>query len=207
MTAVATLTERAARLGASTLHEAAGRIGALPSTIGALHREQPAVAGPALTVSCPAGDNLWLHRALYAALPGDVLVVEVGAGEDHGYWGEVMATAAQARGIAGLVISGCVRDAVQLQRLGFPVFATGTCIRGTGKDPDRAGGIGGRVRFGDVPVTAGDLVVGDADGVVVVPAAQAEQAVAAGVAREDKEADVMARLRAGATTLDLFGLR
>ncbi|OMQ14351.1 hypothetical protein A7K94_0217285 [Modestobacter sp. VKM Ac-2676] len=80
MTAVATLTERAARLGASTVHEAAGRIGALPSTIGALYREQPAVAGPALTVSCPAGDNLWLHRALYAARPGDVLVVEVGAG-------------------------------------------------------------------------------------------------------------------------------
>lgn len=201
------LLARAAHLGASTVHEAAGRIGALPSAISALHREQPEVAGPAFTVFCPDGDNLVLHRAIYAAGPGDVLVVEVGAGEDYGYWGEVMATAAQARGIAGLVISGCVRDVVQMQRLGFPVFATGACIRGTGKDALRPGALGGRIRLGDVLVSPGDLVVGDADGVVVVPRDDAEQAVQAGEARERKEADVMDQLRAGATTLDLFGLR
>jgi 4-hydroxy-4-methyl-2-oxoglutarate aldolase len=200
------LVARAAQLGASTVHEAAGRIGALPSTVTALYRGQPSLAGPAATVLCPDGDNLWLHHAIYRAAPGDVLVVEVGAGEDHGYWGEVMATAAQARGIAGLVISGCVRDAVQLQQLGFPVFCTGTCIRGTVKDPLRAGAIGARLRLGDVVISPGDLVVGDADGVVVVPREQAAQAVTAGEARERKEADMMARLRAGATTLDLFDL-
>jgi 4-hydroxy-4-methyl-2-oxoglutarate aldolase len=200
------LVPRAAQLGASTVHEAAGRIGALPSSISALYREQPPIAGPAATVLCPDGDNLWLHRAIYTAAPGEVLVVEVGAGEDFGYWGEIMATAAQERGIAGLVISGCVRDAVQMQRLGFPVFSTGTCIRGTVKDPLRPGAIGGRLRLGDVPVSPGDLVVADADGVVVVPADAAEAAVAAGEARERKEADAMAQLRAGATTLELFGL-
>jgi 4-hydroxy-4-methyl-2-oxoglutarate aldolase len=202
----ADLVDRAARLGASTVHEAAGRIGALPSSITALYRDQPAVAGPAATVLCPDGDNLWLHRAIYTAAPGDVLVVEVGTGEDFGYWGEIMATAAQERGIAGLVIAGCVRDAVQMQRLGFPVFSTGTCIRGTVKDPRRPGAIGGRLRLGDVMVGPGDLVVGDADGVVVVPADSAEAAVSEGEARERKEAGVMDQLRAGATTLELFGL-
>jgi 4-hydroxy-4-methyl-2-oxoglutarate aldolase len=202
----ADLVPRAAHLGASTVHEAAGRIGALPSSISALHREQPPIAGPAATVLCPAGDNLWLHRAIYTAAPGEVLVVEVGTGEDFGYWGEIMATAAQERGIAGLVLGGCVRDAVQMQRLGFPVFSTGTCIRGTVKDPLRPGAIGGRLRLGDVLVSPGDLVVADADGVVVVPADRAEAAVAAGEARERKEADAMAQLRAGATTLELFGL-
>ncbi|SFL33771.1 RraA family protein [Geodermatophilus ruber] len=200
------LLARAAHLGASTVHEAAGRIGALPSSITALYREQPAIAGRAATVLCPDGDNLWLHRAIYTAAPGEVLVVEVGTGEDFGYWGEIMATAAQERGIAGLVISGCVRDAVQMQRLGFPVFSTGTCIRGTVKDPLRPGAIGGRLRLGDVLVSPGDLVVGDADGVVVVPAEQAEAAVAAGEARERKEAGVMEQLRAGGTTLEIFGL-
>jgi 4-hydroxy-4-methyl-2-oxoglutarate aldolase len=200
------LVDRAARLGASTVHEAAGRIGALPSAVTALYREQPSVAGPATTVLCPDGDNLWLHRAIYAASPGEVLVVEVGTGEDYGYWGEIMATAAQERGIAGLVISGCVRDAVQIQRLGFPVFSTGTCIRGTVKDPERPGALGGRLRLGDVLVSPGDLVVGDADGVVVVPRDAAEQAVAAGEVRERKEAGVMDQLRAGGSTLDIFGL-
>jgi 4-hydroxy-4-methyl-2-oxoglutarate aldolase len=202
----ADLAARAARLGASTVHEAAGRIGALPSAIGALYREQPALAGPAATVLCPDGDNLWLHRAIYQAAPGSVLVAEIGTGEDFGYWGEIMATAAMERGIAGLVISGCVRDAVQLRQLGFPVFATGTCIRGTVKDPHRPGAIGSRLRLGDVGISPGDLVVGDADGVVVVPAAQAEDAVAAGAARERKEAGVLDELRAGGTTLEIFGL-
>ena len=202
----ADLVARAGQLGASTVHEAAGRIGALPSTITALYRDQPSMAGPAATVLCPDGDNLWLHRAIYEAAPGSVLVAEVGSGEDYGYWGEIMATAALARGIAGLVISGCVRDAVQMQQLGFPVFSTGTCIRGTGKDPHRAGAIGARLRLGDVLVSPGDLVVGDADGVVVVPRAAAGSAVTAGRAREDKEADVMAQLRAGGSTLDLYGL-
>jgi 4-hydroxy-4-methyl-2-oxoglutarate aldolase len=133
-------------------------------------------------------------------------VVEVGTGEDYGYWGEIMATAAQERGIAGLVISGCVRDAVQIQRLGFPVFSTGTCIRGTVKDPERPGALGGRLRLGDVLVSPGDLVVGDADGVVVVPRDAAEQAVADGEARERKEAGVMDQLRAGGSTLEIFGL-
>ena len=119
-------------LPAATLHEAGGKIGALPSLI------KPVAAafrccGPALTVHSPGGDNLWLHRALDIAQPGEVLVVDVSGAYDHGYWGEIMTTMAKARGLAGLVIDGCVRDGVLLEQIGFPVFARGLCIRGTGQ--------------------------------------------------------------------------
>ena len=120
-------------LPAATLHEAGGKIGAMPSAIKPV---APAFrcCGPAVTVHSPGGDNLWLHRALYIAQPGDVLVVHVSGAYDHGYWGEIMTTMAKARGLAGLVIDGCVRDGVLLEQIGFPVFARGLCIRGTGKD-------------------------------------------------------------------------
>ena len=115
------------------MHEAGGKIGALPSIIKPV---APAFrcCGPALTVHSPGGDNLWLHRALDVAQPGDVLVVHVSGAHEHGYWGEIMTTMAKVRGLAGLVIDGCVRDGVLLEQIGFPVFARGLCIRGTGKD-------------------------------------------------------------------------
>ena len=132
----------------------------------------PLSAGPALTVHSPGGDNLWLHRALDVAQPGDVLVVHVSGAHEHGYWGEIMTTMAKVRGLAGLVIDGCVRDGVLLEQIGFPVFARGLCIRGTGKDYGAIGWIGEPVLIGDVTVSAGDLVVGDGDGVVAVPRAR-----------------------------------
>lgn len=199
----ADVVRRAAALGAATLHEAAGRIGVLPREIKPVAPGMR-VCGPAVTVHSPGGDNLWLHRAIYVAAPGDVLVVHVSGAVDFGYWGEIMSTAAQARGLGGLVIDGCVRDADLLEQLGFPVFSAGLCIRGTGKDHGASGWINHPLRMGEVSVAGGDLVLGDRDGLVVIPRERAAEVVAASEAREAKEADVMQRLRAGERTLEIY---
>lgn len=193
-------------LPTATLHEAGGKIGALPAM---LKPVAPGMvcAGPALTVHSPPGDNLWLHRALDIARPGDVMVVFCSGGHEHGYWGEIMATMAIARGLAGLVIDGCVRDGALLAQLGFPVFARGLAVRGTGKDFGAIGWINHPVRLGDVTVQAGDLVVGDGDGVVAVPHARAAEVVAKSQQREADEASILQRIRDGASTLDLYGWR
>jgi 4-hydroxy-4-methyl-2-oxoglutarate aldolase len=195
--------DAASKLSAATLHEAAGKIGALPSAIKPVAPGMR-LAGPAYTVHSPGGDNLWLHRAIYAAQPGDVLVVNVSGIHEHGYWGEVMSMAAKVRGLGGLVIDGCVRDGGLLAEFGLPVFARGLCIRGTGKDFAARGWLGHPTLFDDVTVHAGDLVMGDADGVVVIPRAKAERAVADGRARDQREAQELDRLRAGETTLRIF---
>src|SRR5690606_19828681 len=127
------------------------------------------LCGPAVTVHSPGGDNLWLHRAIYLAQPGDVLVVHVSETPDFGYWGEIMSEAAKVRQLGGLVIDGGIRDVRALERVGFPVFAQGVCIRGTGKDYGARGWINHPIQLGSLVVQAGDLVVGDADGVVVLP--------------------------------------
>jgi 4-hydroxy-4-methyl-2-oxoglutarate aldolase len=193
----------ARQLGAATLHEAGGRIGVMPLTIKPV---APGfrVCGPAVTVHSPGGDNLWLHRAIYVAEPGDVLVVHVSGEYDFGYWGEIMSCAARARGLAGLVIDGCVRDGAVLADFGLPVFARGLCIRGTGKDFGARGWINHPTRFGDLTVHAGDLVVGDTDGVVVVPKDRASEVVDAARQREAKEASILQRLRDGERTLELY---
>src|SRR5690606_22642629 len=123
------------------------------------------VCGPAVTVQSPGGDNLWLHRAIYAAEPGDVLVVHVSDKYDHGYWGEIMSTAAQVRGLGGLVIDGCVRDSTLLRSMTFPVFSRGLCIRGTGKDFGARGWVNYPLMIGGVTIQPGDLICGDEDGV------------------------------------------
>ena len=199
------LVAAARALSAATLHEAAGRIGALPHAIKPL-AESFAVCGPALTVSGPAGDNLWLHRAIYLAQAGDVLVAHVSGGFEYGYWGDIMTTAARERGLGGLVIDACVRDGAVLRQAGFPIFSRGLALRGTGKDFGATGWINHPVLIGEITVTPGDLVVGDLDGVVVLPRAQVGEAIAAAQAREAKEADVLRQLAQGARTVDIYGL-
>lgn len=198
------LAAEAASLPTATLHEAGKKIGALPSAIRPV-APHFRFAGSALTVHSPGGDNLWLHRALDVARPGDVLVVFVGGVYEHGYWGEIMTTMAKVRGLAGLVIDGCVRDGVLLGEIGFPVFARGLCIRGTGKDFGATGWINYPVTMGDVVVHPGDLVVGDFDGVVAIPQACAAEVIAAGRKREAEEAAILRRLEAGESTLAVYG--
>jgi 4-hydroxy-4-methyl-2-oxoglutarate aldolase len=191
-------------LPTATLHEAGGKIGALPSAIKPI---DPAfrLCGPALTVHSPGGDNLWLHRALCMARPGDVLVVHVSDAHEHGYWGEIMNTAAKVRGLAGLVIDGCVRDGMLLEEMAFPVFARGLCMRGTGKDYGAIGWINEPVMVGNVVVSAGDLVAGDRDGVVVLPRVAAADIVRKGQRREAEEAEIIRRIEAGDTTMQVYG--
>lgn len=153
------------------------------------------------------GDNLWLHRAVYAAAPGDVLVVAPTDDDEFGYWGEILSEAAVARGLGGLVIDGGVRDTAMLGDVGLPVFSSVISIRGTVKNPASAGGLPSDIVIGDIQIHHGDLIVGDADGVVCIPRDDVETVFAAAAEREAKEAGFIAALRAGESTLDLFGLR
>ena len=197
--------EAARAIPCSTLHEAGGRIGALPHAIKPVAPGWK-LCGPAVTVHGPGGDNLWLHRAIYVAQPGDVLVVNVSGAVEYGYWGDIMTSAARQRGLGGLVIDGCVRDGVELAQANFPVFARGLAMRGTGKDFGAIGWINRPVLMGDVTVSPGDLVAGDRDGVVVLPREAAGTIIAAAIAREAKESDVLRRIAAGERTVDIYGL-
>ncbi len=198
------LVRRATAYPSATLHEAMGRKGAFPHVIMPIASGMM-VCGPALTVSCPPMENLAIHRAIYMAEPGDVLVVTVGGGYEGGYWGEIMTFAAQQRKIGGLVIDGCVRDKSLIQEMKFPVFSRGLCIRGTVKNQE--GTINQPVAIGDVVITPGDLIVGDDDGVVVVPREELEGAIEASEKREQKEEQFLKELAAGKSTLELLGLK
>ncbi|MEW5866528.1 MAG: 4-carboxy-4-hydroxy-2-oxoadipate aldolase/oxaloacetate decarboxylase [Bacillota bacterium] len=191
-----------AGLPSATIYEAAGKRGAMSSAI------RPAypgarLYGTAVTVRCHVGDNLMLHKAITVAGPGDVIVADFGMYDEAGAWGEITTTAAIARGVAGLVIDGRVRDIARIQEIGFPVFSRGLSIKGTTKEA--LGEINHPVVVGGVPVNPGDIVVGDADGVVVVPATRAYEVLQASLAREAAEAKIMEQLRQGKTTLELLG--
>ncbi|MGW5151503.1 4-carboxy-4-hydroxy-2-oxoadipate aldolase/oxaloacetate decarboxylase [Rhodococcus koreensis] len=193
------------RFSAATVHEAAGRVGALPARLRPAY-SAATVHGPAFPVLCPGGDNLWLHRAVAEADPGDVLVVQTTSADEYGYWGEILSEAARARGLSGLVIDGGVRDLGALDRVGFPVFSSSICIKGTVKDPDGPGRLGGPIRIGDVRIERGDLIVGDEDGVVAIPRQRWPEVLESSREREDKESKVIAKIRSGASTLDLYSL-
>jgi 4-hydroxy-4-methyl-2-oxoglutarate aldolase len=163
-----------------------------------------ALAAPAYPVACTPGDNLAVHVGVTAAPEGSVLVVDAGQVPDRGYWGEVLTAAAEAAGLAGLVIDGGVRDVEALEAHGFPVFSSTIAL--TGATKEQPGTVGAPVRVGGVLVARGDWVVGDVDGVTVVPADLLAAVRAAGQARESKETGFFAALRDGMTTVELLGL-
>jgi 4-hydroxy-4-methyl-2-oxoglutarate aldolase len=158
-----------------------------------------------LTVNLAPGHNIWLHRALYVAQPGDVLVATADTDIEYGYWGDILAHAAVERGVTGLVIDGSVRDSTDLQSLGFPVFARGLCVRGTGKDAT-VGGFDVAIQLGAATVHPGDVIVGDSDGVVSIAADEVVDVVERAVQRERSEEKIRTRIAAGETTLDIYGL-
>lgn len=190
-----------AALGAATLGESGGR---------AAHRRlRPAwpgarIAAPAFPVRCTPGDNLAVHVAVTKAPRGSALVVDVGQVADRGYWGEVLTTAAESAGIAGLVLDGGVRDVGALAGHKFPVFSSTVALPGATKD--KPGTVGRPAWVGGVMVTAGDWVVADVDGVTFVPGDALDEVLEAGRAREAKEDGFFEALRAGATTVELLGL-
>ena len=161
------------------------------------------VAAPAFTVQGAGGDNLALQHAILAAPAGSVLVADVN-GADYGHWGEVLAVASRVRHLAGLVIDGGVRDTVEMADLGFPVFSRHVNVRGTRKL--FRGALDVPVQVGGLTVRTGDLVVGDADGVVVLPHETADRVLDTADERVAKEADIMRRLQAGESSLDIYGL-
>jgi 4-hydroxy-4-methyl-2-oxoglutarate aldolase len=189
------------RLGSATLGESGAQ--GLSTRIKAMWAGAR-FAGAAFAVRCPVGDNLAVHAGVARAPRGSVLAVTVAGDLSRGYWGEVLATAAQAAGIVALVIDGTVRDLDRLAALRFPVFARGHSLPGAAKSGP--GEIGGTVALGDVTVRTGDWLVGDADGVVAIAHDTLDEVMSAARSREAKELVMFDRLKAGATTVELLGL-
>ena len=195
--------EQARKLGTSTLFEASGlATSAADSAIRPVWAGA-SIAGPAYPLECSPGDNLSIHIAMEKAPRGSILVIATG-GFIAGYWGEVLTVAAEAAGVAGLVIDGGVRDVAALTARRFAAFSRGISMRGTIKAS--APSAGQPISFTGTPVAAGDLVVADDDGVLVIPAAHVARTLANGQVRADKEARTMAALTQGQSTLELMGL-
>lgn len=201
MSADVEVTHALLELGAATLGESGAR--AMRARI---HAAWPGarLAAPAFPVRCTSGDNLAIHVAVARAAAGDALVVDVGNFRELGYWGEVLTTAAQSRGLSGLVIDGGVRDITEIQAHGFPVFASMIALRGATKS--RAGVTRAPIQCGGVTVELGDWIVGDADGVVLVPEATLADVINAGRVRASQEAAMFRSLWEGRTTLELLDL-
>jgi 4-hydroxy-4-methyl-2-oxoglutarate aldolase len=194
-------TERLLAFDTGTLYEAAGG-GAFAPGLQVMSGEGR-VAGPALTVACPPGDNLAVHLAVAQAREGEVLVVQT-HDWSYGVWGEVLTAAAMARGIRALVMDGSVRDVDAIRELGFPVFARGAALVGTRKR--EPGAVRAPVTCCGQLVQAGDLIVADVSGLVAIAPERVEDVLAAAAARRDKEAGILRQLRAGRTTVELLGL-
>lgn len=186
-------------LGAATVYEAASRSGSVDPAIKPLARGVR-LLGPALTVRCHPRDNLMLHKALQIAQQGDVLVAATDGYPQAGYWGALMATSAVARRLGGLAIDGCIRDSAEILRMGFPIFCRGTCIRGTTKSV--LGSVNHPILFGEVIVNPGDLVLGDDDGLVIIPQANIETVLAAARKRLESEKQKAAVLAGGVSSVE-----
>ena len=196
------LVQELADFETATVHEAYGGKGALSCDIKPID-PSGRVCGPAVTVSGRPGDNLILHKAIYVAEPGDVLVATVGGYTEAGPWGEIMTVAAQARGIAGLIIDGSVRDSRSIIDLRFPVFSKSLSIKGTTKDS--LGLINHTISIGGVSINPGDLILGDCDGVVVVARQDLSEVLAQCKLRREKEKKIKEELKKGKSTLELLG--
>jgi 4-hydroxy-4-methyl-2-oxoglutarate aldolase len=191
-------------LGVATVHEALGRAGYLgpefrPAWAGAR------AGGTAVTALCQPGDNLMVHVAVEQCRPGDVLVVATTSASGDGMFGELLATSLQRRGVRGVVVAAGVRDVADLREMRFPAWSPAVSAQGTVKATP--GAVNVPVVVGGQVVAPGDVVVGDDDGVVVVPRDGAAPALAAARARVEREAAARAAFRAGELGLDRYGLR
>lgn len=159
--------------------------------------------GRAVTVRCQPGDNLAIHQGIYAAKPGDVLVCDLHGCDQAGHFGDIMALACKVRGLAGVVLDGSCRDVEDIRDMGFPVFSRGINPSGTVKAS--LGEVNVPVVCGGVTVCPGDMILGDCDGVVVVPQEQEDEVFAKAEAKYGKEKHLVELLLSGKTTLEIYG--
>jgi len=196
--------EAFAGFGVATVHEAQGQTGLLAARIASIYAGAR-ISGSAVTVAVPTGDNLMIHVAVEECREGDVLVVSPDAASEHGYLGELIATALSTRGVRAFVIDGGVRDVAELRELAFPVWSSRVSALGTVKE--RLGDVNVPIKCAGQRVEPGDVVVADDDGVVVVPRQIAGAVLAACREREAKEAVSRARYAAGELSLDVMDMR
>jgi 4-hydroxy-4-methyl-2-oxoglutarate aldolase len=190
--------------GVATVHEAQGRRGLMQPHMRPIYPGAH-IAGTAVTVSVPPGDNWMIHVAVEQCQVGDVLVVAPTSYSDAGYFGELLGTALQVRGVRGLILEAGCRDVAELTSMGFPVWSR--CVSATGTVKESLGDVNVPIVCAGQAVHPGDVIVADDDGVVVVPRERAAQVAAASQEREDKEAGARARYQAGELSLDISDMR